>query len=209
MHAGHHTVRLAGPGDLQAVATLVVEGFRDQFEPIFGGRMSEAGEIMRRWIELEHELGGVSTLVVDRDPPADGIAASVGVRTGISREEELAQGLWQALRDSLGFWRASWSMFLLSYPRYRVNSSEAYIERLVVDEDCRRRGLARSLLREAEELGRRAGKRSAGLHVSGVNRPAIELYESAGYEAISRERSLVTSSFLGVRYWVYLKKRLS
>ncbi|WP_273842846.1 GNAT family N-acetyltransferase [Rubrobacter calidifluminis] len=206
MHTGHHTVRLATPEDLDAVATLVIEGFRDQFEPIFGRRMTEAGEIMRRWIELEHELGGVSTLVVE---DAAGVVASVGVRTGRSREEELAQGLWETLRDSLGFWRASWSMFLLSYPRYSVDPSEAYVERLVVGEDCRRRGLARRLLDGAERIGREAGKRSVGLHVSCTNRPAISLYESAGYRERSRERSLVTSRFLGVRYWIYLRKPLS
>jgi ribosomal protein S18 acetylase RimI-like enzyme len=47
-----------------------------------------------------------------------------------------------------------------------------------------------------------------GLHVSGQNEAAIKLYESEGYEEHSRQRSLVTGHFLGVRDWIYLKKNL-
>jgi len=47
-----------------------------------------------------------------------------------------------------------------------------------------------------------------GLHVSGDNLPALKLYEAYGYKEISRQRSLLTSYFLGIEDWLYLQKEL-
>ncbi len=207
MHAEQFTTRPATPDDERTLAKLVVEGFSDQFGPVFGGRMDQAADIMEKWIELEHTSGGVQSLVIEGDHPSE-ILAGVGVRTGISRDDVMAQGLWTVLRNNLGLARATWAMFLLSYPRYLADFSEAYIERLVVSPEHRRRGMARKLLESAESLGREAGKKTVGLHVSGGNVPALQLYESEGYTEASRQRSLVTQYFLGVRSWIYLKKTL-
>lgn len=199
------TVRLAKPGDDRAIATLVVEGFLDQFVPVFGRAREVSYRIMQKWVELEHASGGVRSLVIES---GGGIVASVGVRAEESQEAVLARGLWRNLRRNLGLVRAFWATMLLSYPRYTPNPSEVYVERLVVSPEYRSRGMARSLLHQAENIGLEAGKKTVGLHVSGNNAPAIRLYEDEGYVEVSRQRSLLTGYFLGIREWLYLKKSL-
>ena len=200
-------MRAAESRDEAAIAGLVVEGFLDKFRPVFGGRMDRTAKIMEKWVRLEHSLGGVSSLVIAGPGPGE-VLASVGVRLGRSDDDALARGLWKTLRRHLGFVRAGWAATLLSYPRYVANSSEAYVERLVVSGEQRNRGMARALLDAAEALARESGKETVGLHVSGGNVAALKLYESYGYEESSRQRSLLTGSFLGIREWLYLQKEL-
>lgn len=198
-------LRKATSEDERAIAALVVEGFVDKFRPVFRGRLDRATEIMTRWVALEHAIGGVSSLIIEREHEP---VASVGVRTGHSDDEALSRKLWGVLREQLGLFPALRSAALLSYPRYNPIKTEAYVERLVVSEDYKRQGLARNLLYEAESLGRAAGKSSIGLHVSGVNQPALRLYEREGYEETSRQRSRLTGYALGIKDWLYLKKTL-
>jgi ribosomal protein S18 acetylase RimI-like enzyme len=200
-------VRAADSRDNAAIAGLVVEGFLDKFRPVFGKRMDQAVKIMEKWVRLEHDLGGVSSLVIEGPGPGE-IPASVGVRIGSSEDDALGRGLWKALRRHLGLLRAGWAATLLSYPRYVANTSEAYVERLVVSGEHRKRGMARALLEAAEALARESGKETVGLHVTGGNVAALKLYESYGYEERSRQRSLLTGYFLGIRDWLYLQKRL-
>ncbi|CAN5239297.1 GNAT family N-acetyltransferase [soil metagenome] len=208
MQENTFVVRPAEHRDEPSIADLVVEGFLDKFRPIFGRRMERSTKIMERWVRLEHSLGGVRSLVIEGAAPVE-IVASVGVRTDSSDDEALARGIWETLRQNLGFFHASWAASLLSYPRYTAaSSSEAYIERLVVANEYRRRGVARIMLDAAETLARESGKRTVGLHVSGSNFPALKLYEACGYEEVSRQRSLLTGYFLGIREWLYLQKEL-
>lgn len=200
-------VRAAESRDDAAIAGLVVEGFLDKFRPVFGSQMDRSVKIMQKWVRLEHDLGGVSSLVIAGPGPEE-VWASVGVRIGNSDDDALARGLWKALRRHLGLVRAGWAATLLSYPRYVANSSEAYVERLVVSGEHRNQGMARALLDAAEALARESGKETVGLHVSGGNVAALKLYESYGYEESSRQRSLLTGYFLGIRDWLYLKKEL-
>ena len=200
-------VRAAESRDDAAIAGLVVEGFLDKFRPVFGSRMYRSVKIMEKWVRLEHDLGGVSSLVI-RSPSPEEVLASVGVRIGNSEDDALARGLWKTLRRHLGLVRAGWAATLLSYPQYVATSSEAYVERLVVSSEHRNQGMARALLDAAEALARESGKETVGLHVSGSNVAAIKLYESYGYEESSRQRSLLTGYFLGIRDWLYLQKKL-
>ena len=135
--------------------------------------------IMEKWVHLEHSIGRVRSLVVEISATGE-ISASVGVRVGESDDDALSRGLWNSLKRSLGFVRASWAATLLSYPRYAASSREAYVERLVVSPGHRNQGMARALLDAAENLARETGKASVGLHVSGGDLPAPRLYESYG-----------------------------
>ena len=207
MKAEQFTVRLAEPEEDPAIAALVVEGFLDKFRPVFGRRMDRSVKVMEKWIRLEHASGGVYSLVIEGYSAGE-LAGSVGLRTAESREDILARGLWRTLSRNLGLPRAVWATTLLSYPRYSSTSSEAYVERLVISPDFRRKGMARRLLVAAEDLARDAGKETIGLHVSGNNLPALRLYEDEGYEEVSRQRSLLTGYFLNIRDWLYLRKTL-
>lgn len=199
------TIRRSEPDDDPLIAALVVEGFLDKFRPVFGRRMDQSVKIMQKWVALEHASGGVESLVVDS---AAEIVGSVGVRTAESREDVLARGLWRTLTRNLGTPRAVWATTLLSYPRYSWVSSEGYVERLVVAPKFRQQGVARGLLAAAEDLARACGKETLGLHVSSQNVPALRLYEDEGYKEISRQRSMLTGYFLGIRDWLYLRKEL-
>ena len=202
-----YTVREARADDETEIAGLVVEGFLDKFRPIFGRGMDRSVWIMEKWVRLEHSVGGVRSIVVEISATGE-IAASVGVRTGDSDDDALSGGLWEALKRSLGFVRASWAATLLSYPRYAASSREAYVERLVVSPAHRNLGMARALLDASETLAREARKATIGLHVSGGNIPALRLYESYGYEEVSEQRSLLTGYFLGIRSWLHLRKEI-
>ena len=202
-----YIVRPAELRDNAAIAGLVVEGFLDKFRPIFGRQTDKSTRIMERWVQLEHSLGGVSSLVVEGPAPAE-ITASIGVRIERSDDDALTRGLWKALRRDLGYVRAFWAAILLSYPRYAATPHEAYVERLVVAPGYRHRGMARMLLEAAESLAQDSGKETVGLHVSGGNLPALKLYKAYGYEESSRQRSLLTGYFLGIQDWLYLKKTL-
>jgi ribosomal protein S18 acetylase RimI-like enzyme len=207
VEAEQFTVRFAEPEDDPAIAALVVEGFLDKFRPVFGRRMDRSLKVMERWVSLEHASGGVTSLVVEGYATSE-IAGSVGIRTEASREDVLARGLWNSLSCNLGFIRAVWATTLLSYPKYSSESSEAYVERLVVSPSFRRQGMARRLLSAAEDLARDRGKKTAGLHVTGDNLCALRLYEAEGYKEVSRQRSLITAYFLDIREWLYLRKEL-
>ena len=207
MESEQFTIRFADAEDDPAIAALVVEGFLDKFRPIFGGRMDRSLRIMEKWVTLEHASGGVTSLVTEGYSTSE-LAGSVGVRTAASREDILARGLWRSLTRNLGLSRAIWASTLLSYPRYSHNTTEAYVERLVVSPSYRRQGIARGLLSAAEELARDAGKETVGLHVSGNNLSALRLYEAEGYQEVSRQRSFLTGYFLEIREWLYLQKTL-
>lgn len=207
MEAEQFTVRFAGPDDDPAIASLVVEGFLDKFRPVFGRKMDRSLKIMEKWIGLEHASGGVTSLVVEGYSTGE-LAGSVGVRTGASREDVLARGLWNSFTRNLGFPRAVWATTLLSFPRYSSRSSEAYVERLVISPSFRRQGMARRLLSAAEDLARDTGKKTVGLHVTGNNLAALRLYEAEGYVEVSRQRSFLTARFMDIREWLYLRKEL-
>lgn len=198
-------IRPARPEDTLRIAKLVVEGFVDKFRPVFGEREEVSVKIMEKWIELEHSVGGVNSLVAEVNGE---IVASVGLRMEESEDEVVARGLWRTLRRNLGTPRTLWATTLLSYPRYSSLKSEAYVERLVVTPGYRNRGVAKGLLDYSESLSRDTGKETVGLHVSGNNEAAIKLYEAGSYREVSRQKSFLTSYFLGIRYWIYMKKEL-
>lgn len=207
MQSERFTIRMAEPEDDPAIAALVIEGFIDKFRPVFGKRMDHSIRIMEKWIELEHSAGGVASFVIEGCEAGE-VAASVGLRTGKSNDDIMARGLWRALSRNLGTMRALWATTLLSYPRYSAKPSEAYIERLVVSPGFRRQGMAKGLLEAAEEFALETDKKTLGLHVSGNNFAANKLYEEDGFTEVSRQRSLLTGHFLGIKDWIYLRRNL-
>jgi ribosomal protein S18 acetylase RimI-like enzyme len=56
-----------------------------------------------------------------------------------------------------------------------------YVDALAVSAGCRRRGVARRLLAEAEHAAARAGATGVALDTGLANAPAQALYEACGY----------------------------
>lgn len=202
---GSYTVRLARPDDDAVIAGLVVEGFLDKFRPVFGKRLEDSIRVMEDWIRLERIYAGGASLVVESDTE---ITAAVGIREYGADEVALSRELLASLREHLGLlyaWRAA---LLLSYPQHNIRRDEAYVERLVVSSGYHRQGMARAMLSGAEDWGREHGKERLGLQVSGVNFPALRLYEDHGLQETSRQTSLLTRTALGIKDWLYLEKPL-
>ena len=66
----------------------------------------------------------------------------------------------------------------------------AWISKVFVSKEARRRGVGRALLDAAHSAARRRGFREVGLRTRMIFREAIALYESAGYEQRSDPASL-------------------
>ncbi len=65
----------------------------------------------------------------------------------------------------------------------------AYIQTIEVDPAFRRRGIARELIRRAEESAREARATYIWLHVDETNAGAIALYQGCGYQRHGRHES--------------------
>ncbi len=90
--------------------------------------------------------------------------------------ERASSATWTAEIDGrlAGFVIVEWTRML--------RGIVAYIQTIEVDPVFRRRGIARELLRRAEESAREARATYIWLHVDESNAAAIALYQSRGYE---------------------------
>ena len=73
-----------------------------------------------------------------------------------------------------------------AFALYRIAADEAELLTIATRPDARRRGHARSVLREVEALARSAGAARLFLEVAETNLPARALYASAGFEEVGR-----------------------
>lgn len=71
---------------------------------------------------------------------------------------------------------------IVGYIIYWILPGEVDIHNLAVHPDCRRRGIARALLRAVVDEARRQGSRRVTLEVRKSNEAARNLYESVGFE---------------------------
>ncbi len=63
----------------------------------------------------------------------------------------------------------------------RILGEEGFIDNVVVEESCRGRGIASTLMRELEDRALERGVRDLTLEVRVGNNPAIHVYEKAGF----------------------------
>jgi GNAT superfamily N-acetyltransferase len=83
------------------------------------------------------------------------------------------------------------------------------LRRMYVDPDLRRRGIARRMLRFAEEECRRRGRPRMVLSTSELQQDALSLYRNAGYELIREEAAIAASNKTvgrGIRRYHFSKK---
>lgn len=81
-----------------------------------------------------------------------------------------------------------------------ADSEAAYVWTIEVLEAYRGKGMARMLLKRAEESAREAGKSKMVLHVSERNAAAITLYEGCGYERMGFAPAMYGVNENGFRY---------
>jgi GNAT superfamily N-acetyltransferase len=68
------------------------------------------------------------------------------------------------------------------------------LRRMYVDPDLRRRGIARKMLRVAEEECRRRGRSRMNLSTSELQQEALALYRNAGYVLVREEAAAMASN---------------
>jgi len=97
--------------------------------------------------------------------------------------------------------------FVIVHVERVVTGGRAYVVTLDVAVECRRMGLARRLMREAEASALAAGVRWMHLHVFTGNAGAIRFYEVMGYERIRTQTGFYGES--GLDAFVYGKELLA
>jgi ribosomal-protein-alanine N-acetyltransferase len=80
---------------------------------------------------------------------------------------------------------------------------QGYVVTLDVAPDCRRKGLARALMVEAETRVAAAGAKAMGLHVYVGNSAAVGFYEGLGYGRVEAYEGFYGEGLDG---WVYGKR---
>lgn len=114
-----------------------------------------------------------------------------------------------AFQQTLGLWGATWSIFALSLLSHHIEQYEGFITDVAVHKLFRRRGIARALLRSAEEQAHQYRKTYLSLYVSRSNLGARTLYDYLGFQQQFVRRSWLTRLIFGQREWVYMRKNLT
>jgi GNAT superfamily N-acetyltransferase len=86
-----------------------------------------------------------------------------------------------------GFWVAVEGGRIIGMFGLEPSSSAMELRRMYVDPDARRRGIARAMLRYAEDECRRRSRPAMDLSTSELQSDALSLYRSAGYELVREE----------------------
>ncbi len=197
-------VRPARVGDAAAVASLLLEGFGQDY----GGKLlTPAG---RRTMERIHALPGRLTGVFVIAAPGESPVAMAGLRTR-EMSGQLGWAEEQITMEEFGIGAALWLELRasLSEPAmYSVRGDEAFIYNLVVTAAWRGRGLGDCLLDHLHVEAGRRGKQRSVLEVASNNPYAISLYKRHGYDIVRRRRGLLSLLRLGVPPRLLMAKTL-
>ncbi len=197
-------VRPARSEDLEMVAEVLVEGFRDKFRAAFGRHLERAGRVTARILALEAPRGLPGLYVAELDGR---VAGTIALRRWNDPEPSPFRVLGILLGE-LGLWgglRLVLYMSLLDQPAGRY---EVYISDVAVAAPLRRRGVGRAMLTYAEEMARRWNLHALVLDVSAENRAAIRLYRQLGYREERTRSSFLTRWLLGEERWLRMRKDL-
>ena len=197
-------VRPARVGDAAAVASLLLEGFGQDY----GGKLlTPAG---RRTMERIHALPGRLTGVFVIAAPGEPPVAMAGLRTR-EMSGQLGWAEEQITMEEFGIGAALWLELRASLsepPVYSVRGDEAFIYNLVVTASWRGRGLGDCLLDHLHAEARRRAKQRIVLEVASNNPYAINLYKRHGYDIVRRRRGLLSLFRLGVPPRLLMAKTL-
>ncbi|HOO57518.1 MAG TPA: GNAT family N-acetyltransferase [bacterium] len=195
-------IETKAPGDEKRLAELLSIAFNDKYSVLCGKNRDKAIGILTeemKWRGRSGNLfeavcdgyivGAVEILSTDIPGVPDGVTLSIYLKH---------LGLSEGLR----------AIYLLSLLGRAIDKTEACITHLAVDENHKRRGVARSLLAKAESFAAEKDKKSLVLWVSESNKPAIALYESENFSFEKGFVSQQSEKHFGYRRWLKLKKDL-
>jgi GNAT superfamily N-acetyltransferase len=94
-----------------------------------------------------------------------------------------------------GFWVSTWDKKIVGMFGLESSNADAMeLRRMYVDPAERRRGIARMMLEYAENVCRQRERLRINLSTSELQRSAIALYRSAGYQLVREEIATVSSN---------------
>ena len=177
-------VRPATEGDAEAAAALVFQSAPGMYARLAGG-----AERSRRAIERAFDRPGTSTsaevvTLAEESGAVVGAMAAFPAEQGAGR----ARGFQRAVLTTIPPWRWPGSMWLYWLGARAGPEPPAecmYIDALAVAPEARRRGVARTLIAEAERQARAGGFAELALDTSLDNKAARALYLSSGFEEVA------------------------
>lgn len=199
-------VRPATLADIDSILALHRLAFADKFRAAFGARHIALGtEAMATAWRRQGSSALRGMLVAEF---GDRVVGTATLRTW-EQWHESSGSAEIAFQQVLGVWLAARSIFTLSLLDHRIERHEGYITDVAVAEGYRRRGIASTLLRRAEEDARVRRKRFMSLYVAASNHGAVAAYEQLGFGRDHVRRSLLSAWLLRQREWLYMKKPLA
>jgi ribosomal protein S18 acetylase RimI-like enzyme len=177
-------VRPARATDVEAVAPLLFLSAPEMYARLGGGRPG-AERLIRR--AFEQSGNSASRDVVTVAEPAGRIAGAL-VAFPVIEATARSRAFLRVTMGGLPPWR--WPRALgLYWQAGRAApappETSLYIDALAVEDESRRRGIARALLDHAESHARVLGLRTVALETALENKPARALYLGAGYEEMA------------------------
>jgi ribosomal protein S18 acetylase RimI-like enzyme len=197
-------VRPARGGDLDTVATILVEGFRTKFEAAFRDRIDRAERIIARTLALEEPRGLPGLFVAELEGQ---VVGTIALRRRGQPEPPFPPSMG-IFFEELGLWAGLRAMFYMSLLDQSFKWDEVYLSDVAVSAPFRRRGVGKAMIAHADKVTRRWNKRALVLHVSVENKGAIRLYQRLGYSEERRQHSLLTRWLLGIGTWVRMRKEV-
>jgi len=177
-------VRALRPADHQLAAALLYESAGGIYDRYAGSRRL-AERVLGRALESD---GTTASAEVVRVAELDGSPAGAMAAMPFDEWTPRAQAFLRVTLRTVPLWRWPGALWL-----YRASGRVApepppaslYVDSLATRQEVRRRGVARSLLADAERQARDHGLRSVALDTWVDNRAARALYVSAGFEEVA------------------------
>jgi ribosomal protein S18 acetylase RimI-like enzyme len=177
-------VRRPTPDEAAAVAALLHESAAVMYNRFAGGRERALRTLERAYHEPGNSAGADAVWIAELEGRVAAAMAGFPVDEALPRSRAF---LRLALRGSpVWRWPGALRLYWLGG---RVSPSPPaaafYIDALATERSLRRRGLARSLLGEAERQARARGLPALALDTTIENKPARSLYVKEGFDEVA------------------------
>jgi GNAT superfamily N-acetyltransferase len=177
-------VRRPTPDEAAAVAPLLHESAAVMYDRFAGGRERALRTLERAYHEPGNSAGADAVWIAEVEGRVAAAMAGFPVDEALPRSRAF---LRLALRGSpVWRWPGALRLYWLGGRASPSPPAAAfYIDALATDRSLRRRGLARSLLGEAERQARAHGLPALALDTTIENKPARSLYVKEGFDEVA------------------------